>query len=260
MQLNIRALKVVYPFLETGSIGYSVLGEEIPYLKIGNGQKQVLYTASIHANEWITSVLLMKFAENYCSSIRSNSTIYGYNAKSLFENVSIYIVPMVNPDGVNLVTGAFLDDSIAYLRAEIISRGFSDIPFPSGWKANINGVDLNLQFPAGWEQAREIKFSQGFTKPAPRDYVGLGPLTEPESLALYNFTLAHNFRLTISYHTQGKEIYWKFLDFMPPMSLEIANIFGEVSGYNVADVPYNSSFAGFKDWFIQQYNRPRLYY
>ena len=260
MQLNIRALKVVYPFLETGSIGYSVLGEEIPYLKIGNGQKQVLYTASIHANEWITSVLLMKFAENYCSSIRSNSTIYGYNAKSLFENVSIYIVPMVNPDGVNLVTGAFLDDSIAYLRAEIISRGFSDIPFPSSWKANINGVDLNLQFPAGWEQAREIKFSQGFTKPAPRDYVGLGPLTEPESLALYNFTLAHNFRLTISYHTQGKEIYLKFLDFMPPMSLEIANIFGEVSGYNVADVPYNSSFAGFKDWFIQQYNRPRLYY
>ena len=34
------------------------------------------------------------------------------------------------------------------------------------------GVDLNLQFPAGWEQAKEIKFAQGFTSPAPRDYVG----------------------------------------------------------------------------------------
>ena len=41
-----------------------------------------------------------------------------------------------------------------------------------GWKANINGVDLNLQFPAGWENAKEIKYSQGFNKPAPRDFVG----------------------------------------------------------------------------------------
>ena len=40
-------------------------------------------------------------------------------------------------------------------------------------------MDLNLQFPANWEEARRIKFSQGYTKPAPRDYVGEGPLTEP---------------------------------------------------------------------------------
>lgn len=46
---------------------------------------------------------------------------------------------------------------------------------------------------------------------------------------------------------------------MPPESFEIANSFAEVSGYKVASVPYNSSFAGYKDWFIQQYNRPRIY-
>ena len=49
------------------------------------------------------------------------------------------------------------------------------------------GVDLNLQFPAGWEQAKKIKYAQGFNQPAPRDFVGFGPLTEPESLAIYNF-------------------------------------------------------------------------
>lgn len=86
-----------------------------------------------------------------------------------------------------------------------------------------------------------------------------GPLTEPEAIAIYNFTLAHNFRLSISYHTQGEEIYWKFLNYTPPQSFEIANAFSEVSGYRVSDVPYNSSFAGYKDWFIQQYNRPRIY-
>ena len=28
------------------------------------------------------------------------------------------------------------------------------------------------------------------------------------------------------------------------------------SGYRLADVPFTSSFAGYKDWFLQQYQRP----
>lgn len=126
-----------------------------------------------------------------------------------------------------------------------------------GWKFfKSTGVDLNLQFPAGWEQAREIKYSQGFTQPAPRDFVGFGPLTEPESLAIYNFTLMHDFRLVIAFHTQGQEIYWQFQNYTPPQSLEIGQKFAQSSGYKLADTPYNSSFAGYKDWFIQEYNRP----
>lgn len=86
--------------------------------------------------------------------------------------------------------------------------------------------------------------------------LAFGPLTEPEALAVYNFTLSHNFRLIISYHTQGQEIYWQFLNYTPPQSFEIANAFADTSGYNIANVPYESSFAGYKDWFIQNYNRP----
>lgn len=118
------------------------------------------------------------------------------------------------------------------------------------------GVDLNLQFPAGWEKAREIKYSQGYTSPAPRDFVGFGPLTEPEALAVYNFTLSHNFRLILAYHSQGEVIYWQFQDYNPPRSLEIGQRFSYVSGYLLEETPFNSSFAGFKDWFIQSYNRP----
>lgn len=118
------------------------------------------------------------------------------------------------------------------------------------------GVDLNLQFPALWENAKEIKYSQGFNKPAPRDFVGFGPLTEPEALSIYNFTLSHNFSLVLAYHTQGKEIYWQFQNFNPPNSYYIGNKFAIASGYKLASTPYNSSFAGYKDWFIQNYNRP----
>ena len=83
-----------------------------------------------------------------------------------------------------------------------------------------------------------------------------GPLTEPEALAVYNFTLEHNFRLVIAFHTQGQEIYWQFQNFNPPNSLYIGRRFARVSGYTLATTPYNSSFAGYKDWFIQSYNKP----
>ena len=84
----------------------------------------------------------------------------------------------------------------------------------------------------------------------------IGPLTEPESLSIYNFTLIHDFRLIISFHTQGKEIYWNFQNINPPQGYEIGKKFAESSGYVLANVPYNSSFAGYKDWFIQDFNRP----
>jgi gamma-D-glutamyl-(L)-meso-diaminopimelate peptidase I. metallo peptidase. MEROPS family M14C len=85
--------------------------------------------------------------------------------------------------------------------------------------------------------------------------LAIGPLTEPESLAIYNFTLMHNFRLIIAFHTQGKEIYWNFQNINPPQWYEIGTKFAKSSGYLLTEVPYNSSFAGFKDWFIQDYNR-----
>lgn len=92
--------------------------------------------------------------------------------------------------------------------------------------------------------------------PGPRDYVGEGPLTEPEALGIYNFTLQHNFRIVIAYHTQGEVIYWQFQNYNPPRAREIGNIFSKSSGYSLEETPYNSSFAGYKDWFIQNYNRP----
>ncbi len=256
LRQNLNVLLRTFPFLNLQIVGISVLGRPIYALKLGRGQKKVFYSASYHANEWITSVLLMKFVEDYCDAYMNNGSLYGYRVSNLFNSVSIYIMPMVNPDGVDLVTGAYNENGSIYRSFQSIANNFPSIPFPDGWKANFNGVDLNLQFPARWQEAKKIKFEQGYNKPAPRDFVGFGPLTEPESLAIYNFTLKNNFALTISYHTQGKEIYWNFQDINPPNGYEIGKVFANISGYTLANVPYNSSFAGYKDWFIQNFNRP----
>ena len=164
LEEDIRNLKLIYPFLETGEIGRSVLNKSIPYIKIGNGNKKVFYSAAFHANEWITSPVLMKFLEEYAQAFVENKNIFGYNAQALYYATSLYIVPMVNPDGVDLVTGSIKNVENAYKNAVQIADNFPEIPFPGGWKANINGVDLNLQFPAGWQQARTTKYSQGFTR------------------------------------------------------------------------------------------------
>ena len=113
-----------------------------------------------------------------------------------------------------------------------------------------------MQFPADWEKAREIKFSQGFVSPAPRDFVGFGPLTEPEALSIYNFTLENNFRLILSYHTQGEVIFWKYLNYEPEDADRIAVEFARISGYTLVNEVDTNSFAGYRDWFISSYNRP----
>lgn len=148
LRMNLTALQKVYPFIELGNIGRSVLGRQIPYVKIGNGRKEIFYNASFHANEWITTPILMKFIEDFSKAIVLNNNIFNYSATSLFNEVSLYIVPMVNPDGVDLVTGRLKTVDNAYKKAQEIANNFPAIPFPSGWKANIDGIDLNLQFPA----------------------------------------------------------------------------------------------------------------
>ena len=197
----------------------------------------------------------MTFLEEYCLALLDGDTLYGYDAAELFRRTALSLVPMVNPDGVDLVTG-LLNSGPWYERASQWAADYPDIRFPLGWKANLNGVDLNLQYPAGWEEAKKIKESMGYTSPGPRDYVGPGPLTQPEALAVYRFTLQNDFRLTLSYHAQGKIIYWRYLDYLPPRSAEIAAAMGEASGYSVEATPTASGYAGYKDWFIQTYDRP----
>ena len=251
----LHGLAARYPFLRLNSIGSSVMGRPIHCLTIGNGANRVLYNASHHANEWITTPLIMKFIEEYAHAYAIDEKICGIRARELYTLTTLYAVPMVNPDGVDLVTGT-LESGKYYDNAVRLAQNYPDIPFPSGWKANIEGVDLNLQYPAGWENAKKIKAELGVASPGPRDYPGLAALNAPESRAMFELTKSHEFALTLSYHTQGEVIYWKYLGYEPENSRQIAQKFGEISGYAVEETPYVSGYAGYKDWFIETFDKP----
>ena len=253
---TIGRLREAYPFIRSETIATTAFGRPIQTLVIGEGERQVLFSAAHHANEWLTATVLLKFAEDLARAIAEDGTIWGVPAKNIRDLVTVHLVPMVNPDGVDLVTGAIQPGSEEYELALSWSRNYPAIPFPEGWKANLNGVDLNLQYPAGWLQAREIKFSQGYTRPGPRDYVGRAPLSQREARALAEYTEDVDPRVVLAYHSQGQVIYWQFRDYQIPGARELGEEFARVSGYALEDTPYESSFAGYKDWFIQDFRRP----
>ena len=252
----LRQIAKTYPFARLRQVGTTDFQRPIWMLTVGTGKRKVLFTAAHHANEWITALVLLKYAEDLCRAIQTEGVLFGQRAKEMAEAVTIHLVPMVNPDGVDLVTEAIPQDSAQYEMAKSIASQYPAIAFPDGWKANLLGVDLNLNYPAGWLQAREIKFSQGFTRPAPRDYVGRSPLSQMETQSLAELTEELDPDLVLAYHSQGKEIYWKFKDYFVPGAEELGQVMARVSGYTLADTSYESAFAGYKDWFIQRYRRP----
>ena len=252
---TILKITETYPFCRSEELTTTAFGRPIRTLVLGNGPRKVIYSAAHHANEWITTPVLLKFAEELAEAIQTGGQLFSTDARTLAENTTIYLVPMVDPDGVDLVTGAIEPGTVQYETARTLADRYPAISFPSGWKANLLGVDLNLNYPAGWLQAREIKFTQGYTRPGPRDYVGRAPLDQRETRALAGYTRFIDPELVLAYHSQGEVIYWQFGEEVPG-ARELGERFAKVSGYKLADTPYESSFAGYKDWFIQEFRRP----
>jgi len=251
----VRGLAARYPFLSVGEIGKSVMGRPLWRLSLGSGKRPVLYNASHHANEWITTPVLLKFAEELSRAFATGRKLCGYTAAEILSRAAIHLVPALNPDGIDLVTGE-LQGGEFYRQAKNIAANYPQFPFPSGWKANIRGTDLNLQYPADWEQAKQNKYALGIRSPAPADYVGAYPLSAPEARAMHDYTLALSPALILAYHTQGEVIYWQYKDYEPPRSREIGETLAAASGYPLETTPFASGFAGYKDWFIERFFRP----
>lgn len=210
---------------DTGSIGRSAKGRIIPYIHVGGYEgRQIIITAAIHAREHVTSWVVLR---------QAMQTLKTHSGKDGF-----YFIPCVNPDGVEIVFGT--DAVPAWYNGD-----------PCLYKANARGVDLNVNFDAGWGTGKNNTFTL-----SGENYIGEYPLSEPESKALARFTLEVKPSATVSYHSKGREIYYEY---NLPQRLKnryrvIAERLSEQTGYEIVEnLP---SAGGYKDWCQEKFRIP----
>lgn len=245
MARDMNKLLTIYPFIKNQEAGKSVLGHPLYEMQIGRLGRKVQINASFHANEWITTPIFMRFLNDYMVALTNGLIIKGIPALTMYTGSRLFAIPMVNPDGVNLV----LNGPPPEMEADLIQLNQGSRNF-SGWKANIRGVDLNKQFPANWEFEKERKPKD----PGPRDFPGYSPLSEPETKTMAQLARTQNYDRLLALHTQGQEIYWGYEGLEPVESQILASDFARLSGYEA--VRYIDSYAGYKDWFIQDFRKP----
>ncbi len=201
-------------------------------LRLGCGQREFFYNGAHHGMEWITAKLLMRFVFDYAQSYARGERLAGFNVRRLFENTSIYLVPMVNPDGVEKSKKK------------------------TGWQANARGVDLNHNYDAGFYEYKKLAKNMGISRPCKTRYCGKYPESEPETAAVASFTRSHNFEYVLALHSQGRVIYWRYGDLMPPKAYSIGQLLAASSGYMLDETEGLASYSGYKDWFMAEFNSP----
>lgn len=199
MQTDIVQLVQMYPgTLSVSSIGTSELGRDIPVLRIGreDARYHVLFQGAIHGREHMTAWLLMALIDYWLK-----------NDVQSYEDVCYHIIPMVNPDGVTISQTGSLTAQQEVIYQNDKEKGYtalSKAEYAAEWKANALGIDLNRNFPAGWESitARDTASSE--------KYRGSSAFSAAESRCLRDYTLRYAFDATISYHASGSLIYYEY--------------------------------------------------
>lgn len=246
----LSALCASYPFLHRRTLGKSHAGRRLECLHIGGKEKPVLLAAAFHGMEWLTSLVLLKFAETLCRSLESGSPVRGYRLSPL-KNRGVFLLPCVNPDGVEIsLHGA----AAAGPFSETVERACGkDTSF---WQANARGVDLNHNYNAGWTALHELEQNSGITSPGCTRFGGPFPESECETRLVTALCRSVPFRRALAFHSQGEEIYWEFGPCTPPEAYLLGRIFALSSGYTLSFPSGLAVGGGFKDWFLSAFCRP----
>lgn len=259
MEADIQALKQAYgDKITVNVIGTSLDGRSIYDIILGNPQAEshILMQGAIHAREYMTPLVMMSQLEYALANYDTGN----YNFKPIsrmLKKVAIHFIPMTNPDGVTLsqfgvdaIRSEELKQTIRNSYASDVSLGRTSDSFEvylTKWKANAGGVDLNYNFPYGWNE-----LSTKLTAPSSASYKGPNPFSEPESQALASIADQYPWAITVSYHSQGEVIYWTTSSNGAEMaSNTLAESISVMTGYRMDS---SDGKGGFKDWMQSKEN------
>lgn len=249
--MQISELQESYNFLKVTTLAHSRCGRRITALSIGNEAEQVLLCGGVHGMEYITTMLLMRYAETLLNSLQRGTEICDIRMSRFLKRRGLIIIPCLNPDGTEIsLKGAKTAGRYQKL-VENVSRGNTKY-----WQANAAGVDINHNFDAGWRRLKVKEKRAGINFPAPTRYGGEYPESEPETRAITTLCRNKNIRHAIAFHSQGEEIYSEYGLHTPNRSKIMAEIMAESSGYKISTPEDMATGGGFKDWFIEEFHRP----
>lgn len=243
-----------YEFLGITSLGESIMGRNIPLITLGEGKKSILYVGAHHGMEWITSALLLRFINEYCELVKNKSRIFSYEMEYIFSSKTIYVIPMLNPDGVDYQINGVDKDNILYERLLRMNKGSEDF---SRWQANARGVDLNHNYNCGFAEYKRLELENDITEGAPTRYSGNMPESEPEVASLCNFLrFNEDIKMVLTLHSQGEEIYYMGGGKALPRTRQIANSLARMSGYKLCVADGMAAYGGLTDWCVAELGRP----
>ncbi len=248
---NISKLQQKYCFLKSEVIGKSLCGRKIWGLKIGNEENMVLFACAFHGMEWLTALVILKFFDTLCGYIHNHEHVCGMDVLKIIKSRGLYIVPCVNPDGVEIsLNGGKSAENFRSIVEDIAGDKTLD------WQANARGVDINHNFDANWVKLHRLEKLNNISGPAKTRYGGKYPESEPETRTMTKLCRSKNFEYALAFHSQGEEIYWKYGNMIPKNSESLARAFALASGYTLSEPDGLASGGGFKDWFITEFNKP----
>ena len=235
-------------------IGNTIMSRPIPMITLGEhkAKKAVLYVATHHATENICTSVLMRFIREYLSLYKSRDRVCGINMASLYKMRKIYIIPMLNPDGVEYrLNGIEPQNPLCERMLKCLCGDFSH------WNANARGVDLNHNYDAGFYEYKKIESEREIFEGASK-YSGEYPESEPEVSALCTFIRFNSMELdgALTLHSQGEEIYYKSEGKCPKKSEFLIRMIAKMTGYKPSITQDTASYGGLTDWLIQELDKP----